>query len=128
MNYRTLEKLIEFAVADAPNINHNFKHFSFIVERNKILSIGRNDPNKTHPMANKFGHRFNCIHSELSALVNFPRPNTHLKNCDIINIRVRSDDTIGISRPCNICAYMLRIFKLRNVYYTNRGGEFEKLN
>lgn len=127
MNLSTQNKLIEFAIADAPNIEHNFKHFTFILERNKILSVGKNNPEKTHPLALKFGHRFNCIHSELAAIVNFPRPNIYLRACTLVNVRVGVNGDIRISKPCHVCQYMLAAFNITDIYYTNRNGNFERM-
>lgn len=108
-------------------MTHNFKHFSYILEKNTILSIGRNNPDKTHPLAYRFNHRFNCIHSELSAIVNFDYPHKRLHNCKIINIRITESGRIAMSRPCINCQTMLSAFGLKDVVYSNRDGNFERL-
>lgn len=130
MKTRIFEKCIKIAykLIELPDA-HN-KHFSFIVIRNKILSVGWNLSFTTHPIANKYGYRFSSIHSELKSLREFPYPPSVLSKCVLINIRIMSDGTIGMSRPCVKCQKLLRDFGISKIYYTNRDGKFigENLN
>ena len=95
------------------------RHFSFITKRNKIVSIGWNKSFKTHPLANKFGHRFNCIHSELDVINSFNYSIKELQNYSIYNVRVMKDGKIGYSKPCDICQDLLVFFGLKKIYYSN---------
>jgi deoxycytidylate deaminase len=93
------------------------KHFSFLVERNKIASMGWNKPWDTHPLAAKFGHRFNCIHSELDAILNFPYSFTLLPKYTLINIRIKNNNLV-IAKPCLKCQKMLNFFGITRIIYT----------
>ena len=130
INKKILSKLIEFSVADSNSITYNFKHFSYLLMRNKIISIGRNNPDKTHPLAKKFNHRFNCIHSELSSIVNFKFKfnNITLNKCKLVNIRISAANTPKMARPCSMCIEMLKFFDIKEVYYTNSLGNFERIS
>lgn len=124
---KLFHKLTEISLAQSFHIYYSFKHFSYIVERNKILSVGYNLPDKTHPLALKFGHRFYSIHSELDAITNFPYPNRFLKRCRLINLRISKDHTVRMSKPCQFCQKLIRAFNIREVWYTNDFGKFQYL-
>lgn len=98
------------------------KHFSFLVERNNIVSVGWNQSFKTHPLAFKFGHRFYSTHSELHAIRNFPYHISELADYKFINLRLMGDHSIGIAKPCFCCQNMLEMFGIYNVYYSTSNG------
>lgn len=125
---RLLNKIVEFSIANAHTIQYNFKHFSYIVRRNKILCIGYNNPNKTHPAARRFGHRFCCIHSELDAIVNFPGKIHELRKCKLINVRIARDMSIRMSKPCKFCTKMIITFGFKKVIYTSNKAKFIRLD
>jgi tRNA(Arg) A34 adenosine deaminase TadA len=102
------------------------KHFSFIVDKNNILSIGWNDAWKTHPLGKHYGYRFGCIHSELAAILRFKGDKQQLKSCTLINTRINGLGIIGISKPCDCCQGLLRKMHFKRVYYTNHQGEFKR--
>lgn len=107
-----------------PDARH--KHFSFIVKRNKILSVGYNLSFTTHPLSHKYGYRFSNIHSEMKAILDFPYPPTYLRDCTLINIRIMADGSVGLSKPCSKCQKLLKDFSITNIYYSVNGSRFEK--
>lgn len=121
-----IEKLIVKARALYDLPHGRCKHFTFILKRNKVVSVGWNNTIKTHPMAATYGHKFFAIHSELSALRNFPFPIGELANFDMVNIRIRKDDTLAIAKPCEACERMLVAFRPRSLWFTNNLGNFER--
>ena len=125
MNFKKLVKLAH-KMLDLPD-NHRHKHFSFILMRNKILAVGYNLSRKTNPLAKHYGHRFNNIHSELSAIKNFPYPPSLLNKCKMVNIRIMANGNLGMACPCKYCAKLLNDFSLTNIWYTNKQGELEKV-
>lgn len=102
------------------------KHFTFIMKRNKIISLGWNNTIKTHPWAAKYGHKFYAIHSELQAIKNFPYPVAEICNYDFVNIRIRKDGKLGIARPCEACERLLIAFRPQSVIYTTNEGTFRR--
>lgn len=101
------------------------KHYSFITRRNKIYAWGYNQSFKSHPTAAKFGHRFNSIHSELSAIKSFSYPLSTLREYSLVNVRVNPTGTIrSLAKPCPKCLYFLSCFNLHEVQYTNERGVF----
>lgn len=101
---------------DLPDSN---KHFSFILDKNVIVSVGWNQSHKTHPIAAKFGHRFSGIHSELHAIKNFKYPIKELPHFTFVNIRLMKNRTVGLSKPCKHCSKMLSFFEVGEVWYSN---------
>lgn len=106
------------------------KHITFIVKNinsnnPKILCYGLNNPNKTSPLAKKFGHRFASIHSELAAIKNFPFPLTKLGKYDILNLRVLVSGQISMAKPCRHCQKMLFAFGVKNIFYSDFNGKIQ---
>lgn len=127
INTSTLNSIIDYSIIQSKELTHNFKHFSFILLRNKILSIGVNKPNKTHPLAFKFKHRFNCTHSELDSIVRFKYSHEILQKCDMVNIRVSINDEIRIAKPCCYCFSLISAFGIKYIYYSNRYNSFSRM-
>lgn len=119
-----MNKLIQLAhnlidIPDGPN-----KHFSFIIRKSEILSIGWNSYSKTHPETVKWGYPWRYRHSEIHAIIKFSGRMEELKKCRLFNVRVNRLGEVGMSRPCKYCGPMLIEFGFREVLYTNSKGEF----
>jgi len=123
-----IRKAIKLANAAIDLPTGNQKHFSFIIIRNKIVGFGYNRGFKTHPLAAKFGHKFNGIHSELSAITNCTIPPTFFPYCTFLNIRIMKNRLIGLSRPCKNCEQMLTKFGFRDIIYSIDEGGFSYLS
>ena len=70
------------------------KHVSIIVRKNEIVAVGTNDF-RTHPLAKKYGYRFDEVHSELDALLRYRGPKDNLKLNRFGDMRM--------SKPCCNC-------------------------
>ena len=101
-------------------------HFSFILKKKKIISFGYNNAWKSNPYALKYGHRFLAIHSELMAIKNFPYRISDLVDFTFVNVRLRKNGEIALSKPCECCQRMLIAFNINEVYYTTNNGDFVK--
>jgi deoxycytidylate deaminase len=123
---RLEKKIIEESYLWVPYCSGPCRHVSFIVKRNKIISVGINSYKRTHPLANKFAHLWNKVHSELASIVNFPRKNIDIATCDMYNVRVRTNGEVALSAPCKQCVKLIHAFNIRRVYYTNAVGSFER--
>lgn len=122
--FKLYKKLVEVSYGLSRNMTHSFKHVSFICDGNKIECIGMNQPFKTHPLAYRYGHRYNSIHSELDALLSFPYAIKNINHYTLYNVRIKNNGSIGLSMPCKKCQNMLSDFSVRNVFYTT-GNELE---
>jgi deoxycytidylate deaminase len=115
--------------------NYRCKHFSFIFHKNRILSIGFNNPTKTHPKNKKIGF-FNRkgedisdtvgVHSELSAILKLGEEDC--SKFTIINTRINRNNHIDFSKPCAGCSSLLSQLNFKKIYYsTSNGYEFLQL-
>lgn len=123
---KTLKKLEEIAYALVPSNRKDtqFFHVAAIFQRNKILSIGQNSF-KTHPIARTYGHKGDSLHAECSAAIRYG-----IEDCSGLNmavLRIDRRNFLTISKPCAACQKLIDAIGIRNVYYTNRKGEWESL-
>lgn len=103
------------------------KHFSFIVKKNRIRSIGINNTKKTCPLSYKFNPLWPYVHSEMSAVSKFDGKLSELSNCILVNVRLDKQGKVMMSKPCKNCLRMIQIFDFKKVIYTGRMGQFEEL-
>lgn len=124
MNRAVEESVVKVAQSLVKTMGHHWKHVSFIVRRNSIVALGVNQPFKTHPLAHKFEYRYNAIHSELAAILNFEKPIRELCKYDFVNVRIDKFGKPKLSAPCKRCKNLLASFGVHRVYYTNNEGSF----
>tara|TARA_Y100000401_G_C8311655_1_gene220087 strand:- start:976 stop:1371 length:396 start_codon:yes stop_codon:yes gene_type:complete len=131
MNKKNFKKYIELSKA---LVTRNSRHVSFIVNKGKILSIGLNNPQKTHPKILKYNYinrekediRHDVgIHSELSSVIKLGTEN--LNKHQMINVRIDLNGEVTMSKPCNGCQDMINQLGINEVYYTDKNGIFKKL-
>lgn len=122
------QKYIEISNTLSNKPKSNYKHFSFIIRKNEILSIGWNDSKKTHTKALRYGYPWAYLHSEIAAIIKFPDRPAYLNKCSIINIRLsKTLPKLLLARPCKLCRKTLIELGFRNIYYSNEYGLFERL-
>lgn len=117
----------ETAKALQPN-NHSAKtfHVTFVLDKNKILSIGINS-SKTHPKTLRYNYWGKVgIHSELSAIIKLYKENC--ENYTFVNVRLKKDGTAALSKPCSGCQDMLNQMGYKKIYFTDEQGLFQKID
>lgn len=105
------------------------KHFSYLLYRNNILSVGYNHP-KTSTLAQKLGFYDKMkygTHAEIHAILNFPYGEDRLRRCKLINIRIGAKGDLRIAKPCPICTNALDKFQISDIIYTDSDGRFVRL-
>jgi deoxycytidylate deaminase len=105
--------------------NYRCKHFSFIFNKNRLISIGFNNPNKTHPKNLKIGF-FNRkgedishtigVHSELSAILKLGEEDC--SKYTLVNTRINRNLKLDFSRPCNGCCSLLSQLNFKKIYFS----------
>ncbi len=103
------------------------KHFSFLLRKNKVLSIGWNQADKTHPAAVKYGYRYPFLHSELHCLIAYTGKLDELQRCVLVNIRFGKRGDVRMSKPCECCQHVIRAFRIGETFYTNTCGGVSQL-
>lgn len=98
-------------------------HFSFLTYRNNIVSFGYNNSWKTHPIANRFGYRFNSIHSELACILNYNGNIRDIHSLHLVNVRIGKEiNSILNSKPCCKCQKLLSFYGITNISYSTEYG------
>lgn len=129
MNTRLLKKIerISLDLLHLPNASN--KHFSFLIRRNKIIAMGYNNSWKTHPIANKYGHRHNSIHSEIAVLsqyINLKYLKDKDLGLDMVNVRIYPNTrSFGYSYPCKYCCSLIKSFDIKGLYFYSKSGKWE---
>jgi len=119
-------KLIEQARLIVPNlIDNKHRHVSFLVVRNKIISVGWNSYCKRSMLAKKFNYYDAFVHAELNAICHANR-NFNFNKATMFNVRISKDNEIRMSMPCKSCTKLLYAFNIKHCYYTCNEGGFVK--
>lgn len=130
MNFNKIIE-ISYALAGKSPYRQRCKHFSFIYNKNKLLSIGINSP-KTHPInlkynyLNKQKHKISHIvgtHSEMRAVIKLGTASC--EDLIMINTRINRKNEIDYCMPCNGCMEMLTELRFSKIYYTTKEKKFE---
>lgn len=131
-----LNKVIEisYALAGKHSSKQRCRHFSFIFDRNRLVSIGMNS-RKTHPMNLKFNYinkqknsirDFVGTHSELNAVIKLGSEDC--RGLTIVNTRINRKNEIDFSCPCNGCMDMIKKLDFKTIVYTTKNKKFEFLD
>mgnify|MGYP007100041426 CR=1 FL=1 len=130
-----LNKSIELARAMYPaNISTDERrcfHFSFIWDKSKLLVAAQNKQG-THPR-NRFNLKEFDISlknqcSEMRAFIiaksRFEKLNW--KKVKMVNVRLNRRGEIKNSRCCPACSNLINYLGIKNLYFTDDNGEFQK--
>jgi deoxycytidylate deaminase len=124
---------ISYALLDKHG-DYRCKHFSFIFHKNRLLSIGINNPNKTHPknleigFFNRKGEDISTtigVHSELSAILRLGEEDC--SKFTIVNTRINRNNQIDFSKPCGGCTSLIKQLNFKKIYYSSNSNNFMKL-
>lgn len=135
MMQKNLRKVVEisYAFAGKKHFKQRCKHFSFIFDRSKLVSVGLNSY-KTHPLNLKYNYinkdqdKISSIvgtHSEMSAVIKLGE-----KSCQgltIVNTRINRKNELDYCFPCSGCLDMIKKLGFKSVIFTNKIKEFEKI-
>ena len=133
MNFNKIIE-VSYALINKHNADLRCRHFSFILDRNRIISIGLNSP-KTHPLnlkynyINKNNQKISDIvgtHSELSAVIKLGEEDC--SGLTLVNTRINRNNQLDFSAPCFGCCDMIKQLNFKSVYYSNTKGNFEKIS
>lgn len=103
----------------------NFRHFSFVIQKNKIVEFGMNVGRAKPPLY--FGYPEKAgIHAETFA---YKKAKGLLRGEDfeMLNIRLNRSGELKLSKPCPCCYALLQTVGCKAVWFSVDGGEFAKL-
>lgn len=133
-NFKRLEEVAESLIDWNDPIR--CRHFSFILYKKRIVSIGINNQ-KTHPLNLKnrkisvrTGEDFSDqkhICSEFSAIFKLKKmTNINTKKCTLVNLRYDRNKKLALARPCMSCISLLKYHEFKTIVYTNNNGVYEE--
>jgi hypothetical protein len=100
-------------------------HASFILNKSKLLSIGVNRYNKSHPKNQEFGYSpMAGIHSEMAACLKLGL--TDCSSLGIVNVRINRNGQLSNSCFCKGCSNLVKYLNFKEAFFTNDGGKFER--
>lgn len=110
------------------------RHFSFIIHKKRIVSIGLNQK-KTHPTNLKnrkvslvtgvdfSDQKHTC--SEFSAIIKLKNmTNIDTKKCTLVNIRYNRNKKTDLAAPCMSCKNLLKYFQFKRIIWTDENGNY----
>lgn len=98
----------------------SFKHWSFIVQGNKVLGAGKNRSGKA---VYNFGYtNISKIHSEVDVYSKTKGILDKSKHFEIVNIRLNKLGEVKLSKPCECCYKFLNFMGCRNIYFSTEAG------
>jgi len=101
-----------------------YKHFSFIIHRNKIVDWGTNRAGS--PLT--FGYEpYSKIHSEVDAYFRAKGLMRKGELFEVVNIRLTKGFKLKSSSPCKCCWNFLRNLGCKRIWFTTDTGEFANL-
>jgi len=133
MNFNKIIE-VSYALINKHNADLRCRHFSFILDRNRIISIGMNST-KTHPLNLKYNYvnkdnksisNIVGTHAELNAVIKLGEEDC--SKLTLINTRINRNNMLDYSAPCSGCSDMIKQLNFKNVYFSNVQGKFDKIN
>lgn len=94
-----------------------------LVQKNRIISVGANFIQKTHPITkahDKTG--FKTLHAEVNCLLKLKKNKEKLYGATIIVYRQNKQGQLSMARPCEMCRSILKSFGISKMIYTVNGG------
>ena len=130
-----LDKALQLSIKLKPsNSNQQYDVFSFVFDRNKLISVGTNNMLSTSYKAYKIGKQFKVRrllafpfrHAELDAISKLIGKHYISGREKIVVVRLGKKNQPLLAKPCTACQELLGAFNLNRVWYTNNQG-FETL-
>lgn len=129
LNSKKIEKSIEIA-RGITTINYRYNHIALLWKKNRLISIGQNNPFKESAKALYFGVRFNVekfrkypfLHAEIDAIRKI-WGKMHLDSSyELISLRVNTKGKLDNAKPCGSCSQIIEALGLK-VMFSNKQGQ-----
>ena len=107
-------RFVELAKRAARHSQHSMRVGAVVARKNQVLSLGFNQPTKTHP---KSRNEFARIHAELDAILGVPLD--ALRGTSVYVVRLTKTNLLASSHPCKDCMNLLREVGVRKVFFVD---------
>lgn len=108
---------------DHPRWGTGKHHFSFIVQNNKVLSVGTNRDGQVYRGYPEFA----LMHSENDAYRKAKGLLDHNKPFCVINVKLNKSGKVRYSKPCPCCCKFLSSVGCKKAFFTEEGRGFGKI-
>jgi len=128
MKTKMLKYCLSIALKNNNANNHPqwdcYKHYSFIVQDNKVLEWGTNRAGEAIVVLGYEPHQ--KIHSEVDA---YRRAKHWLNNLnfEVVNIRLTKTNKVKASNPCKCCTAFLKSMGCRTIWFTTDTEMFARM-
>lgn len=122
-------KIVDLAINNALKSSLSWRHGAVLFSKKTVISTACNC------LGNRIcGYDVPSIHAEAQCLHNIYRragrlgeipltPNSRKNNSHLLVIRINPQKQLIQSKPCCMCIYLLRLYGVKRVYYTNQQGD-----
>ena len=110
------------------NTKNKFFHFAFGYHKNKLLAIGQNNPEKTHPQALILAKRFNTnldypyFHAETDLISRLWGKYYIDNSLKMVIIRLNKHGKLRCSKPCNKCEKIMHSLDITKIWWSINDG------
>lgn len=127
-------KLIDLARALKPrDFTGRCWHVTFAFNKSRLLAVGWNKPNHTHPRNLRLDYIKNGrhlgttigLHSELACFLRLGREDC--SSIDFYNVRIDRNGNPNMSFPCRGCLSLFHQIGARQVFATDKNGDFTRI-
>lgn len=107
---------------------NKFFHFAFGFKKSKLLAIGQNNPEKTHPQALMLARRFNTetehpyLHAETDLISRLWGKHYIDSSLKIVVVRLNKRGELRCSKPCDKCSQVLNALGIYKVWWSENNG------
>lgn len=104
-----------------------FRLGAVLVKKNRVISAGYNQMNKSHPIMQKYSDTdFTLgLHAEVHSCIGVSANDLHASELWVC--RLHKNEEFAMARPCLTCQKFLIDIGVKKVYFTNLEGKIECL-
>jgi len=117
--------MIKKAMDEAKKSNNRFRMGAIIFDKKNVISVGHNCSFRSikHFYPN-FQKRKYSIHAEVDAII---KARTDVKGYSLLVVRLNAKNELTLSKPCEHCMMYIEYVGVKNVFYSNKEGEIERI-
>ena len=125
MKTTIIRECVRLARKKNPSLDTQFRHFSFIIQKNKLVEWSTNI-SKAAPLT-IFGYsNISGRHAETNAYDKAKGILDKTSGFEVVNIRLNKAGNLKLSKPCACCYSFLESFGCTSVWFSTEAG-FAKL-
>lgn len=113
---------------NARNSKNKFFHFAFGFKKSRLLAIGQNNPEKTHPQALMLAKRFNTdtehpyLHAETDLISRLWGKHYIDNSLKMVVVRLNKHGQLRCSKPCDKCTQIIEALGITKVWWSDNDG------